>query len=92
MVRGYKGVSYVLRFCPTYEELKVEHARSCVECHDPHDPVMPPPGILEKQSYRLEPPEQAAVARGGLAVLLAGASLIAAAAALHGRGKRGLTS
>jgi hypothetical protein len=70
VVNGYKGVNYILHIAPDYTNLRVVNARACVECHDPHDPLMTPPSILPVQSYRPPPPDQRSISLYGLTILL----------------------
>ncbi len=63
---GYKNVTYDYHVCDDYRNLTRVHAKACVECHNPHDPVVMPLSILPKQSDRPAPPDQLAIAVGGV--------------------------
>ncbi len=78
-VIGYKGVGYDFHICPEYKNLTTVPAKACVECHNPHDPTMPPPSILPEPSIRPPPPNEAGIAFGGLAAIIGGLLLVAGA-------------
>ncbi len=82
---GYKGVDYVFHICPDYTNLSTVPAKACVECHNPHDPLMPPPNILPEPSTRPPPPREDSIALGGLAAVLGGIILIVSAFAVPRR-------
>ena len=63
---GYKNVTYIYHACNDYHNLTLAHPKACVECHNPHDPVVYPLNILPKQSDRPEPPDQTPIAIGGI--------------------------
>jgi hypothetical protein len=56
LVFGYKGSPYWYHICNDYNgKFERKPARACVECHDPHDPVMLPASIMPPPSDRPEP-------------------------------------
>ncbi len=76
LVLGYKGVVYHFHDCPEYRNLKTIPAKACVECHDPHDPTLPPASILPEPSQRPQPPEQSSIAWSTFAVLVGSILLV----------------
>jgi len=53
---GYKGSPYWFHQCPNYNtQFHREPAKSCVFCHDPHDPVKMPASIMPPPSDRPAP-------------------------------------
>ena len=84
-VLGYKGVDYYLHYCSDYTNLETRPAMACVECHNPHDPVMSAPGVLPEPSHRPPPPNEDPILYGGLPVLAAGLALVALAPVVHRR-------
>ena len=85
LVRGYKGVGYRLHLCDDYHNLKTVPAQPCIACHNPHEPTYYAIGILPPPSDRVPPPPQEDITYGGIGVVVAGLSLIAAAHVLHKR-------
>ncbi|HID40726.1 MAG TPA: hypothetical protein EYP33_01055 [Pyrodictium sp.] len=81
-VIGYKGVGYTFHICPEYKNLKTVPAKACVECHDPHDPTMPPASILPAPSERPAPPDETSIAYGTLAAVIGGLALVVGALVL----------
>ncbi len=86
IVRGYKGVAYVLHLSSDYKNFKLKHGRACVECHEPHNPIMEPPSILPRQSYRPPPPREGIIAYGGLLIYIISVVLVLASALLKIKG------
>ena len=87
LVKGYKGVVYNFHVCPEYRNLTTVPAKACVECHNPHDPTMPPASILPTPSWRPAPPDQTGVAASTVAVLF-GSILVLGLAAHQARSRR----
>ena len=73
---GYKGIRYILHIAPDYTNLVKKNARACVECHDPHDPLLKPLNIMPVQSYRPSPPDERWILLYGIIVVLASTILI----------------
>jgi len=62
-ILGYKGSPYWFHECPNYNgHFKTVPAKSCVECHDPHDPVKMPLSIMPPPSDRPAPYPQESIA------------------------------
>jgi len=71
-VIGYKGVGYDFHICAEYKNLETIPAKACVECHNPHEPTMPPASILPPPSDRPAPPDETSVAYGTIAAVIGG--------------------
>nr|WP_236698103.1 hypothetical protein [Pyrodictium occultum] len=81
-VKGYKGVIYNFHICPSYKDLKTVPARACVECHDPHNPVLKALNILPEPSFRPPPPNESSVTYGNIAAVVGGLILVLGALVL----------
>ena len=76
VIKGYKDVFYRLHIADDYYNLQVVPGKACIECHNPHDPVMEPLSILPKQSYRPEPPNQSNIITIGISAVVVGLLLL----------------
>ena len=76
IINGYKNIRYILHIANNYKDLSKAHAKACIECHNPHNPIFNPPSILAKQSYRPPPPDETRLMDIGILVLVGGSLLI----------------
>ena len=84
IIHGYKGINYYYHICPDgYKHLETLPARACVECHNPHDPVVKPLNILPTPSERPAPPKETSIAIGDVLALVGGLIAVGIAFVVH---------